>query len=94
MWFHGGSLTGGSRYFPNLKDQGIALVGVSYRLASKVQPPAYIEDSAAAVAWVLKNIERYGGDPKKVFVAGHSAGALSRFDGRDGSEVAQRAPAI
>jgi acetyl esterase/lipase len=75
VWFHGGSLTGGSRYFPNLKDQGIALVGVSYRLAPKVQPPAYIEDSAAAVAWVLKNIERYGGDPKKVFVAGHSAGA-------------------
>lgn len=75
VWFHGGGLTGGSRYFPNLKDQGIALVAASYRLAPKVQPPAYIEDAAAAVAWVLENIERYGGDPKKVFVAGHSAGA-------------------
>lgn len=75
VWFHGGGLTGGARYFPDLKDQGIALVAASYRLAPKAQPPAYIEDSAAAVAWVLKNIGRYGGDPNKVFVAGHSAGA-------------------
>ena len=75
VWFHGGGLTGGSRYFPAFKEQGVALVAVSYRLAPKVQPPAYIEDSAAAVAWVLGNIGRYGGDPKKVFVAGHSAGA-------------------
>lgn len=75
VWFHGGGLTGGSRYFPNLKDQGIALVAASYRLAPKAQSPAYLEDSAAAVAWVLKNIGRYGGDPNKVFVSGHSAGA-------------------
>lgn len=75
VWFHGGGLTGGERYFPNLKDQGIALVAVSYRLAPKAQAPSFIEDSAASVAWALKNIERYGGDPKKVFVAGHSAGA-------------------
>jgi len=75
VWFHGGSLTGGSRYFPNLKDQGIALVAASYRLAPKAQAPAYLEDSAAAVSWVLKNIGRYGGDPKKVFISGHSAGA-------------------
>lgn len=75
VWFHGGSLTGGARYFPNLKEQGIALVPVSYRLAPKAQLPAFLEDSAAAVAWVLKNIARYGGDPQKVFVAGHSAGA-------------------
>lgn len=75
VWFHGGGLTAGERYFPNLKDQGIALVAVNYRLAPKAQTPGFIEDSAASVAWVLRNIERYGGDPKKVFVAGHSAGA-------------------
>jgi len=39
-----------------------------------VTAPSYIEDAAAAVAWVLKNIERYGGDPRRVVVAGHSAG--------------------
>ena len=75
VWFHGGGLTEGARYFPDLKGQGIALVPVSYRLAPKAPAPAFLEDSAAAVAWVLKNIERYGGDPRKVFVAGHSAGA-------------------
>jgi acetyl esterase/lipase len=75
VWFHGGGLTAGARYFPNLKDQGIALVAVSYRLAPKAQTPGFLEDSAASVAWVLRNIERYGGDPNKVFVAGHSAGA-------------------
>jgi acetyl esterase/lipase len=75
VWFHGGGLTSGSRYLPDLKEQGIAIVAVSYRLAPEVQTPGFIEDSAAAVAWVLRNIERYDGDPSKVFVAGHSAGA-------------------
>jgi acetyl esterase/lipase len=34
--------------------------------------PAFLEDAAAATAWVLRNIGRYGGDSNKVFVAGHS----------------------
>ena len=43
-----------------------------------------IEDAAAAVAWTLKNIASYGGDPKRVYVAGHSAGAyLSMMVGMD-----------
>ena len=75
VWFHGGGLTEGTRHFPALKDRGIALVAVSYRLAPKVQTPGFLQDAAAAVAWVLENVERYGGDPSKVFVAGHSAGA-------------------
>jgi acetyl esterase/lipase len=40
-----------------------------------VSHPAHVQDAAAATAWVIRNIERYGGDPRKVFVAGHSAGA-------------------
>jgi acetyl esterase/lipase len=76
VWFHGGGLTSGDRYIPGLlKQRGIAVVGVSYRLAPKAQTPSFIEDAAASVAWVFKNIERYGGDPKQVFIAGHSAGA-------------------
>ncbi|MET0532696.1 MAG: alpha/beta hydrolase, partial [Steroidobacter sp.] len=66
VWFHGGGLTAGSRYFPNLEDQGIALVAVSYRLSPKAKTASILEDTAASVAWVMKNIERYGGDPKKV----------------------------
>jgi len=76
VWFHGGSLIEGEKYIPEeLKNRNIAIVAVNYRLSPKAQHPAYIDDAAAAVAWVFKNIETYGGDPQKVFVAGHSAGA-------------------
>lgn len=75
VWFHGGGLTGGKRYIPDLlQTDEIAVVPVSYRLSPKVKAPVCIEDAAAAVAWVIKNIEKYGGDPKKVYIAGHSAG--------------------
>ena len=56
-------------------NKGYAVVGVEYRLSPKVSAPAYIEDAAAAVAWVFKNIEKYGGNKKLIFVSGHSAGA-------------------
>lgn len=75
VWFHGGGLTGGSKSIPpQFKDQGIAVVAVNYRLHPKVRSPVYVEDAAAAVAWTFKNIQEYGGDPKKIYVSGHSAG--------------------
>jgi acetyl esterase/lipase len=76
VWFHGGGLTGGNKYIPQeLKDKGFGVVAVNYRLHPKVSCPDYIEDAAAAVAWVFANIEKYGGNPNLVFVSGHSAGA-------------------
>ena len=61
VWFHGGGLTRGSKSIPEpLKNQGVAVVAVNYRLHPLVNAPAYIEDAAAAVAWVFKNIERFG----------------------------------
>ena len=75
VWFHGGGLTFGNKFIPEgLKNQGIAVVAVNYRLYPKVKSPTYIDDAAAAVAWVFKNIASYGGDPNLIFVAGHSAG--------------------
>jgi len=75
VWFHGGGLTGGNKQIPEaLKEQGMAVVAVNYRLYPKIKAPVYIEDAAAAVAWVIKHIEDYGGDPDLVFVSGHSAG--------------------
>ena len=75
VWFHGGGLTSGNKEIPDaLKEKGIAVVGVNYRFSPKVKSPAYIEDAAAAVAWVFKNIKSYGGDPSLIFVSGHSAG--------------------
>lgn len=75
VWFHGGGITSGNKHIPEkLKKQGIAVVAVNYRLSPKAKCPAYIEDAAAAVAWTFKNIEKYGGDPEKIVVSGHSAG--------------------
>lgn len=76
VWFHGGGLTGGDKkHFPEvLKNNDICLVFVNYRLSPKAQHPSYIQDAAAAVAWVVKHIEQYGGDPTQVYVGGHSAG--------------------
>lgn len=75
VWFHGGGLYGGNRQIPvGLKNQGLAVVPVDYRLHPKVKCPVYLQDAAAAVAWTFRNIEKYGGDPNKIFVSGASAG--------------------
>jgi acetyl esterase/lipase len=91
VWFHGGGLTGGQKaggdtpkVIQSWVKEGIAVASVNYRLSPKVKFPAYIEDGAAAVAWVQKNIAARGGDPKRVFIGGHSAGAyLSMMLGLD-----------
>ena len=87
VWFHGGGLKAGNKFIPEqLRDQGFAIVAVNYRFYPKVKCPAYIEDAAASVAWVLKNIEAYGGDKNKIFISGHSAGGyLTSMVGLDKS---------
>ncbi|MBE6357432.1 MAG: alpha/beta hydrolase [Lentisphaerae bacterium] len=76
IYFHGGGLTRGNKHYPeNIDRTKIAVVAVNYRLSSNnVNAPDYIYDAAAATAWVLKNIKKYGGSPEKVYIAGHSAG--------------------
>jgi acetyl esterase/lipase len=75
IWFHGGGLKGGARSVPDaLRGQGFHVVAPSYRLSPRVSAPVYIEDAAAAVAWVFQNIEQYGGSRQKVIISGHSAG--------------------
>jgi arylformamidase len=54
---------------------GITTVVVNYSLCPKVSIDEIIRQTRGAVAWVLRNIERYGGDPQRVAVGGHSAGA-------------------
>ena len=75
IYFHGGGITGGSRGGPNLTAQGVCLVAPSYRLSPKAQCPDYLNDAADAVAWTFRNIEKYGGDPNRIFVSGMSAGS-------------------
>ncbi len=91
VWFHGGGLNSGQKYISNeLKNKGIAVVAVNYRLYPKVKCPVYIEDAAASVAWVFRNIEKYGGSRMKIFVSGHSAGGyLTSMIGLDKSYLAK-----
>ena len=86
VFFHGGGLTGGQKAFPEMDRTGLVVVTAGYRLSPKAAWPAMAEDAAAAVAWVFANIRAHGGDPKRVFVSGHSAGgylcALLGMDAR------------
>ena len=75
VYFHGGSLIQGARHIhKQLENRGWAVVAPSYRLNPHVRHPAYIQDAASAVAWVFNHIGSLGGDPRKIFVAGFSAG--------------------
>lgn len=77
VWFHGGGLTGGEKYLPEeLMKQGYVVVAPNYRLIPNVDVEECIDDAAEAVAWTFENISKYGGDPSKVFVSGHSAGGF------------------
>lgn len=87
VWFHGGGLKEGNKEIPEaLKEKGVAIIAINYRLYPKIKAPTYIQDAAAAVAWVFKNIEKYGGDPSRIFISGHSAGGyLASMIGLDKS---------
>ncbi len=81
VWFHGGSIQSGDKagdialsMANRFASEGIAVASVNYRLHPKVKFPAYIEDCAASVAFVKKQISKYGGSSDKIFVSGHSAG--------------------
>ncbi|MCR6506141.1 alpha/beta hydrolase [Bacteroides muris (ex Fokt et al. 2023)] len=75
VWFHGGGLTSGSKSIPGkLKNAGMVVVAVNYRLLPNVSIDTCLDDAATAVAWTFREVEKYGGSQKKIFVSGHSAG--------------------
>lgn len=75
VWFHGGGLEGGNKHIDaELRDCGLMVVAVNYRLLPKATIDDCIGDAAAAVAWTFRHCAEYGGSPRKIFVAGHSAG--------------------
>jgi acetyl esterase/lipase len=57
--------------------QGFVAVIPDYRVYPEVAYPKFLEDNAAAVRWIEDNIARYGGDPGRFFLSGHSAGAYT-----------------
>lgn len=84
MFFHGGAYVRGERningdiygniatYFAR---NGVLGINGTYRLAPAAKWPASAQDLGRAVAWVKENAARLGGDPARIFLMGHSAGA-------------------
>jgi acetyl esterase/lipase len=80
VFIHGGSWNSGSKNIywfvgRRLAKQGIVAVIINYRLAPNVEVPAMVEDGAQAIRWTQQHIAEYGGDPTRIYVMGHSAGA-------------------
>lgn len=80
LFFHGGAWRDGERdgygfLGRAFAARGIVTVVADYRKTPKVRFPAFVEDTASAIAWVQKNIETYRGDPDRMYLMGHSAGA-------------------
>ncbi|MAR12422.1 MAG: para-nitrobenzyl esterase [Blastopirellula sp.] len=80
FWIHGGGWRAGDKGEVALKpkvltERGFVFVSTNYRLLPDVTMDVLTRDVAQALAWVHQNIARYGGDPQRIFVGGHSAGA-------------------
>jgi acetyl esterase/lipase len=80
IFFYGGSWQSGSKEMylfvaAALAQRGYLTLVPDYRVYPEVRYPGFIEDGALAVQWAKQHAARFGGDPEKLFVMGHSAGA-------------------
>ena len=80
VFVHGGGFVGGDKADYNnvptyLSQHGMVAVNADYRLAPKVTWPAGSRDVGAMVAFLRKNGAQYGGNPRRIVLIGHSAGA-------------------
>ena len=82
VFYPGGAWNSGERALYKFAGQAFASQGcvaavADYRLYPAVHYPAFVEDSALAFVWVHAHIAEYGGDPARIFLSGHSAGAYN-----------------
>lgn len=79
FWYGGGFENGQKSYYrfvgATLADAGYVAVLPDYRVYPDVKFPVFVDDAAQALAWVVKNARDIGGDPRRIYLAGHSAGA-------------------
>ena len=80
FWIHGGGWQTGDRTMIQVKpqafvDKGFVFVSTGYRLLPNVEMGTIFRDIAKSVRWVHEHIAEHGGDPKRILVMGHSAGA-------------------
>lgn len=82
VFFYGGAWNSGARadYLfaaEAFASSGMVTVVPDYRLYPEVRYPDFLLDCSKAVAWVVRNAARFGGDPQRIYLAGHSAGAYN-----------------
>jgi acetyl esterase/lipase len=80
FWIHGGGWQVGDKSEVKEKpkafvERGFVFVSTNYRLLPKVEMLTLFQDVAKSLGWVYKNIAQHGGDPNRILVGGHSAGA-------------------
>ena len=80
FWIHGGGWQTGDKTDVQIKpqvfmDKGFVFVSTNYRLLPEVDMGTIVRDVAKSIRWVHDHIAEHGGDPKRLFVMGHSAGA-------------------
>jgi arylformamidase len=80
FWIHGGGWQTGDKSDVQVKpqafmDKGLVFVSTNYRLLPDVEMGTIVRDIATSIHWVHDHIADYGGDPKRLFIMGHSAGA-------------------
>jgi len=90
VFVHGGGFTRGAKSTPGspfydnvmrwAASEGLVGMNINYRLAPEHRWPSGIEDLTAVIAWIERNIAAYGGDPRQIFLWGHSAGAAHVAD--------------
>ena len=79
IFIYGGNWNSGKKwlysYFgTRMARKDVLMVIMDYPKSPKANYDMMATDAAKAVQWVNQNIERYGGDPNKIFISGHSAG--------------------
>ena len=80
VFFYGGGWVSGDRGDYGFAGRAFAAKGfvtvvADYRLVPEVRFPAFLQDGALAIKWVRDHVAAYGGDPKRLSLSGHSAGA-------------------
>src|SRR5687768_7485671 len=80
FWIHGGGWQTGDKSSVQVKpraftDKGFVFVSTNYRLLPHVEMEAIVRDIAKSIRWVNDHIAEHGGDPRRLLVMGHSAGA-------------------
>ncbi|MEO7503724.1 MAG: alpha/beta hydrolase [Sphingomicrobium sp.] len=80
LFFYGGGWVSGDRADYGFVGRAFAARGfvtivADYRLVPQVRFPAFLQDGALAIKWARDHVAHYGGDPKRIALSGHSAGA-------------------